>query len=40
MLASFPGRAGEGKNGLVSIVCACVVAPRFVGSGFVRVLSV
>ena len=22
-LASFPGRAGEGKNGLVSIVCAC-----------------
>ena len=20
---SFPGRAGEGKNGLVSIVCAC-----------------
>ena len=36
-IASFPGRAGEGKNGLVSIVCACVVAPRFVG---VRVLSV
>ena len=23
LLASFPGRAGEGKNGLVSIVCAC-----------------
>ena len=31
VIASFPGRAGEGKNGLVSIVCACVVAPRFVG---------
>ena len=23
IVASFPGRAGEGKNGLVSIVCAC-----------------
>ena len=31
VLSLVPSPCGGGKNGLVSIVCACVVAPRFVG---------